>query len=104
MNELAFSAQEFEERLHQIRLRMRDAALGALIFTRGENIFYASGYKASHFASWLCELHALVIPAEGAPRLMTRSLEEEIAKIQWTEIAEALHGSRGSLRGSCRHS
>lgn len=85
MNGLAFPAQEFEDRLRRIRLKMRDAGLDALILTRGENIFYASGFKASHFASWLCELHALIIPAEGAPRLMTRTLEEETTKIQWTQ-------------------
>lgn len=63
---------------------MKDAALDALIVSRGENIFYASGYKASHFASWLSQLHAVIIPAEGAPRLMTRSLEAETTKLQWT--------------------
>jgi Xaa-Pro dipeptidase len=63
---------------------MKPAGLDALIVTRGENIFYASGFRASHFASWLSELHALVIPASGEPRLMTRALEREIAKLQWT--------------------
>ena len=50
----------------------------------GENIFYGCGFRASHFASWLSELHALIIPMEGAPRMMTRALEREIAKLQWT--------------------
>ena len=85
LSELAFPAQEFEDRLNRIRLKMRDAALDALILTRGENIFYASGFRASHFASWLSELHALIVPLEGVPRLMTRALEREIAKLQWTE-------------------
>ncbi len=85
MSELAFPAQEFEDRLHQIRLKIKDAGLDALMLTRSQNIFYASGFKASHFASWLCELHALVIPAEGAPRLMTRALEKETTKVQWTK-------------------
>ena len=84
MNDLAFPAAEFEGRLARIRARMQPAALDALIVTRGENIFYASGFRASHFASWLSELHALVIPAIGEPRLMTRALEREIAKLQWT--------------------
>ena len=85
MSELSFLAQEFEGRLAKIRLKMKAAGLDALILTRSENIFYASGFRATHFASWLCELHVLVVPAEGAPRLMTRALEREIAKLQWTE-------------------
>ncbi len=85
MSEMIFSPQEFQDRHRRVRERMKDLLVDALIVTRGENIFYGSGYKASHFASWLCELHALVIPAAGAPRIMTRSLEREAAKIQFTE-------------------
>jgi Xaa-Pro dipeptidase len=81
---LSFPAAEFEQRLAKIRMKMKAANLNALIVTRGENIFYGSGFRASHFASWLSELHALVIPESGAPRLMTRSLEREIARLQWT--------------------
>lgn len=82
---MLFSPQEFQDRHRRVRERMKDKAIDALIVTRGENIFYGSGYKASHFASWLCELHALVIPAAGAPRIMTRTLEREAANIQFTD-------------------
>ena len=84
MSELSFSADEFARRLAGIRSKMKVAGLDALILTRGENIFYGCGFRASHFASWLSELHALIIPIEGAPRMMTRALEREIAKLQWT--------------------
>jgi Xaa-Pro aminopeptidase len=84
VNELSFPAVEFEGRLVKIRAKMKAAGLDALILTRGENIFYGSGFRGAHFASWLSELHALVIPANGESRLMTRALEREIAKLQWT--------------------
>jgi Xaa-Pro dipeptidase len=84
VNELAFPAAEFEQRLAKIRAKMKAAGLNALVVTRGENIFYGSGFRASHFASWLSELHALIIPESGNPRLMTRALEREIARLQWT--------------------
>jgi Xaa-Pro aminopeptidase len=85
VNELAFPAAEFEQRLARIRAKMNAAGLNALVVTRGENIFYASGFRASHFASWLSELHALIIPESGNPRMMTRALEREIARLQWTD-------------------
>ncbi len=85
MNELAFPAAEFDARLARIRSQMKLAGLGALVVTRGENIFYGSGFRAAHFASWLSELHALIIPERGHPRLMTRMLEREIAKLQSTD-------------------
>lgn len=85
MDGLVFPAEEFDERHSRIRQEMRERALDAAIITRGENIFYGSGFKASHFASWLCELHAMVIPASGSPRIMTRALEREAAKMQVTQ-------------------
>jgi Xaa-Pro aminopeptidase len=85
VDELAFPAHELERRLAAIRARMQAAGLDALILTRGENIFYGCGFRAAHFASWLSELHALIIPSEGAPRMMTRALEREIAKLQSTD-------------------
>jgi Xaa-Pro dipeptidase len=81
---LAFPPSEFESRLQKIQHAMKGRALDALVLTRGENIFYASGFKASHFASWLSELHAVVVPAQGAPSLLTRALELETTKVQWT--------------------
>lgn len=83
--EMSFPALEFESRHAKLRSAIERAGLDALILTRAENIFYGSGFRASHFASWLCELHALVIPKNGEPRLMTRALERETAKLQWTK-------------------
>ena len=85
MNQLVFSDQEFGDRLNRIRQQMKNRGLDALILTRGENIYYASGFRASHFSSWLSELHAMVIPNEGEPRIMTRALENEVARMQWTK-------------------
>jgi Xaa-Pro dipeptidase len=79
---LSFAAVEFEERVAKIRKKMKAAGLDALILTRGENIYYASGFRGAHFASWLSELHALIIPMSADPRLMTRALEREVAKFQ----------------------
>ena len=84
MGGFSFSKTEFDDRLAQIRARMAQRGLDALLVTRAENIFYASGFRASHFASWLSELHALFIPLNGEARLFTRALEREIAQLQWT--------------------
>jgi Xaa-Pro dipeptidase len=82
LSELSFAAVEFEQRVAKIRDKMKSSGLDALILTRGENIFYASGFRGAHFASWLSELHALIIPVDDTPRLMTRALEREVAKLQ----------------------
>ena len=85
MSQLVFSNQELEDRLNRIREQMINKGLDALLLTRPQNIYYASGFKASHFASQFSELHAMVIPREGEPRIMTRALEKEMARMQWTK-------------------
>ena len=85
MGDLSFPTTEFGDRLSKILSAMNERGMDVLILTRAENIFYASGFRASHFASWLSELHAVIIPKNGELRLMTRALEREAAKHQWTE-------------------
>lgn len=85
ISQLVFSNQEFEDRLKRIREEMANKGLDVLLLTRPQNIYYASGFKASHFASQFSELHAMVIPREDEPRIMTRALEKEIVRMQWTK-------------------
>lgn len=84
MDGYSFSKDEFDGRVQRLRAEMAGRGLDAVLLTRGENIFYATGFRASHFASWLSELHAVFVPLHGEPRLFTRALEREIAQLQWT--------------------
>jgi len=77
--------QEFENRLSSIRQQMLIRGLDALILTRPQNIYYVSGYRAALIASWTSQIHPLLVPAEGEPRIMTRALERETVKTQWTK-------------------
>lgn len=85
MDSSIFSDQEFEDRLRRVQQEMRNRGSDTLILTRSQNIYYLSGFRASHFASQFSELHTLIVPSEGAPRIMTRALEKEIARLQWTK-------------------
>lgn len=82
---LAFSSDEFSRRLAKVQEKIVERGLSALILTRPQNIYYLSGFRASHFAGQLSELHTLVVPTSGLPRLMTRALEKGIAQLQWTK-------------------
>jgi Xaa-Pro dipeptidase len=84
MNDFAFPVPEFEQRLSAIRRKMQERNLDAIIILRPENIFYASGFRAAHIAFRTAEFPALIVPAKGDVRLMTRSLEAEATKMQWT--------------------
>ena len=80
-----FSRDEIAKRVSQVQAAAKKMGVSALVVTRPQNIYYLSGFRASHFAGQLSELHALVVPAEGLPRLMTRALERNIAELQWSE-------------------
>jgi Xaa-Pro dipeptidase len=80
-----FSRDEFAQRVSRVQVAGKKLGVTAMIVTRPQNIYYLSGFRAAHFAGQLSELHALVVPTEGVPRLMTRALEKNIAELQWTE-------------------
>src|SRR5689334_2715630 len=84
MGNLSFPVGEFEDRLTRIRAKMTERGLTALIVTRPENMFFASGFRAAHIANRTGEFPAVIIPMNAPPRLMTRALESEVAKCQWT--------------------
>jgi Xaa-Pro dipeptidase len=116
MSSVVFPEREFENRLHQVRQQMSEQRLDSLVLTRPENIYYLSGYRAAKMASSVSRFHALVVPLEGEPRLFTRVLEREVAKIQWTKdpilymdhenpftlvakvLGEARHGKNSSMK------
>jgi len=78
--------EEYRDRLGKIRKRMVQHGLDALILTKPDNIYYVSGYGAATIATSIGPLHALVLPAKGEPRLLTRLVEEAAAaETQWTK-------------------
>lgn len=80
-----FTSSEISQRVSRAQVSVREAGLAAAIFTRPENIYYLTGFRASHFAAPLSELHALVLPADAKPRLLARALERQIAELQWSD-------------------
>jgi Xaa-Pro dipeptidase len=80
-----FTRDEIAQRVSRVQAAAKRMGVSTLILTRPQNIYYLSGFRASHFAGQLSELHALVVPTEGLPRLMTRALEKSIAELQWSE-------------------
>lgn len=81
---LAFSEGEFTQRVTRLRGCMAQAHVRVALITRPENIFYLTGYRAAHIAARTSELHAVVVPMDGPPRLICRSLEAETVTGQWT--------------------
>lgn len=69
--EAIFPRDEFNARIATLQTRIAAENTEALLLTGPENIFWATGRQtAGYFA-----FQALLVPAEGAPRLLVRQLE-----------------------------
>ena len=67
-DDLVFPMVEFERRLRELRQRMQQFDLDALLVTTPENICYLSGYESpGHYY-----FNALIIPSESEPFAVPR--------------------------------
>jgi Xaa-Pro dipeptidase len=73
--ELAFTPAEFQRRLQEVRRGMRDRALDLLLVFSPENVSYITGYETIGYSSFLC----LLVPLDGAPRMVVREMELDVA-------------------------
>jgi Xaa-Pro dipeptidase len=72
---LAFSADEFERRLRDVRAAMVEEELELLLLFAPENVTYLTGYETIGYSSFLC----LLVPLDGDPELVIRDMELEVA-------------------------
>jgi len=64
-----FPAQEFESRLAAAQASMAKRGLGGILLFAPESHYYLSGYDTFGYALFQC----MVLPAQGAPQLLTRA-------------------------------
>ena len=69
---LTFPVDEYKRRLDELRQRMRDRRMHALIVTDPENLAYLTGYQTTGYSYF----QALIVPLEGDPLMITRLLED----------------------------
>lgn len=83
-DDLVFSMVEFERRLNDLRQRMRERGLDALMTTTPENICYLTGFESpGHYY-----FNALIVPLEGEPVAVPRRLEDSgVEALTWLAIS-----------------
>src|SRR5205085_336887 len=78
--ELLFEPTEYEARLKKVRAEMSRRELATLVVHTAQNIFYLTGYYTFAISNYQCA----IVPAEGEPTLLVRSLESGNArKYSW---------------------
>ncbi|MEJ2353130.1 MAG: Xaa-Pro peptidase family protein [Anaerolineales bacterium] len=81
-DDLVFPMSEFNRRLDELRHRMGQRRVDALVTTTPENICYLTGFESpGHYY-----FQALIVPLEGEPVMVPRRLEDSgVQALTWVE-------------------
>ena len=82
-DDMTFTFAEYQRRLGELRARIAERRLDAIVITDPENIAYLTDYQTTGYSFF----QALVIPLEKEPFMITRALEESnIFSRTWVEL------------------
>ncbi len=71
-DDMTFAFEEYEWRLSELRRRMEERHLDAVIITDPKNLMYLTDYQTTGYSYF----QALVVPISDEPFMITRSMEE----------------------------
>lgn len=81
-DDMTFPFEEYERRISELRGRIIERHLDAVVITDPENIMYLTDYQTTGYSFF----QALVVPLEDEPFMITRALEESnIHARTWVE-------------------
>ncbi|MGD2114726.1 MAG: aminopeptidase P family N-terminal domain-containing protein, partial [Acidobacteriota bacterium] len=81
-DDMTFPFEEYERRVRELRQRMAQRLLDAVIITDPENLMYLCDYQTTGYSFF----QALVIPLEQEPFMITRHMEESnVHQRTWVE-------------------
>ncbi len=81
-DDMTFPFEEYERRISELRVRIAQRLLDAVVITDPENIMYLTDYQTTGYSFF----QALVVPLEQEPFMITRQMEESnIIARTWVE-------------------
>lgn len=81
--DMTFPFSEYQRRISELRTRMEERLLDAVIISDAENIMYLTDYQTTGYSFF----QALVVPIDGEPFMVTRKLEESnVFARTWVEL------------------
>lgn len=94
-DDMTFPFSEYQRRLGELRGRMAERLLDAVIISDAENIMYLTDYQTTGYSFF----QALVVPLEGEPWMVTRKLEESnVIARTWVEISRPYPDSGDAIQ------
>lgn len=81
--DMTFPPEEYERRISELRQRIADRHLDAVVISDPANIMYLTDYQTTGYSFF----QALVVPLEKEPFMITRALEESnVIARTWVEV------------------
>jgi len=94
-DDMTFPFAEYQRRINELRERMKERLLDAVIISDPENIMYLSDYQTTGYSFF----QALVVPLEGEPWMVTRKLEESnVFARTWVELTRPYPDSGDAIQ------
>lgn len=82
-DDMTFPPEEYERRIRELRERMQQRLLDAVVITDPENLMYLTDYQTTGYSFF----QALVVPLEAEPFMITRQMEESnVIARTWVEV------------------
>jgi len=92
---MTFPFAEYQRRISELRERMKERLLDAVIISDAENIMYLTDYQTTGYSFF----QALVVPLEGEPWMVTRKLEESnVIARTWVELSRPYPDSGDAIQ------
>ena len=93
--DMTFPPEEYIRRLTELRARMKERLLDAVIISDPENIMYLTDYQTTGYSFF----QAIVVPVEGECWMVTRKLEESNVHARtWVEITRPFKDSGDAIQ------
>ncbi|WP_402371081.1 ectoine hydrolase [Isoptericola rhizosphaerae] len=94
--DMTFPFEEYERRVGELRRRMADRLLDAVVITDPENLMYLTDYQTTGYSFF----QALVVPLEGEPFMITRAMEESNVHARtWVETTRPYPDTGDAIQG-----
>ncbi|MDK2777174.1 MAG: ectoine hydrolase [Pseudomonadota bacterium] len=82
-DDMTFPPEEYERRINELRQRIAERHLDAVVISDPENIMYLTDYQTTGYSFF----QALVVPLEKEPFMITRALEESnVIARTWVDV------------------
>ncbi len=94
-DDMTFPHEEYVRRLSELRARMKERLLDAVIISDPENIMYLTDYQTTGYSFF----QALVVPIDGDCWMVTRLLEESNVHARtWVEVTRPFKDSGDAIQ------